>query len=403
MLTLLRRFIDFTSATSEDLDPLITACDPATFGRGNEMVSDESYRKAVKMDISDFAIQLDLVGSGIIRTLEDRLLQGETEKMCIRAELYKLNVYGDLCRDASPVSSPLILLHHLDKGGFFKPHKDTPRGPDMFGSLVVIYPTAHEGGELVFRHEDHEWKFDASSLTSSRSSPSLAYVASYSDIEHEVLKVTSGRRVTVTYNLCLVDPASKPRVPVVTPSFKGASNVQTTLRALLKSPEFLPSGGTLGFGLAHLYPMAFETKLQEITSYLKGADAHVYRACQELQLRPSLQMIYDDGENGPEYGIMLDKIICDPPYHYDIETYESALVAGGGVPVNKTDVATLGRSSWVANGDSEGEMITWISPFNGQNRLEDITSVSYGNEPCASCIYSSPCIIVRVATASDRV
>ena len=63
----------------------------------------------------------------------------------------------------------------------------------MLGSLVIIYPTAHEGGELVLRHKDHdsEWKFDTNSLTASQSSPSLAYVAFYSDIEHEVLKVTS--------------------------------------------------------------------------------------------------------------------------------------------------------------------------------------------------------------------
>lgn len=50
----------------------------------------------------------------------------------------------------------------------------------MLGSLVVIYPTAHEGGELVLRHKDCEWEFDAKSLTVS--SPSLAYVGFYSDI-----------------------------------------------------------------------------------------------------------------------------------------------------------------------------------------------------------------------------
>ena len=89
------RFVDFASATPKDLDSLITACDPATFGRGNEDVYDESYRKASKMDASNFAIQLDLAASGLIHAIEDRLLQGEMEKMRIRAELYKLNVYGN--------------------------------------------------------------------------------------------------------------------------------------------------------------------------------------------------------------------------------------------------------------------------------------------------------------------
>ena len=68
----------------------------------------------------------------------------------------------------------------------------------MFGSLVIVYPTAHQGGELLLRHKGREWKFEANALTSLRSSPSLAYVAFYSDIEHEVLKVTDGSRVTLT-------------------------------------------------------------------------------------------------------------------------------------------------------------------------------------------------------------
>ena len=116
----------------------------------------------------------------------------------------------------------------------------------MLGSLVVIYPTPHEGGELVLRHKYREWKLDAKVLAASQSSPSLAYVAFYSDIEHEVLKVTSGHRVTVTYNLYLVDISSEPQAPAVTTNAQSFSNFQTTLQRLLKSPEFLPNGGTLG-------------------------------------------------------------------------------------------------------------------------------------------------------------
>ena len=186
------------------------------------------------MDASDFSVQLDLAGSGLMRIIEDQFLQSETENKYIRAELYKLNVYGDSCRYTSPVPPYLTSPIHLDKDSFFKPHKDTPRGTDMLGSLVVIYPTDHEGGELVLRHKDLEWKFHASSLTVSQSSPSLAYVTFYSDIEHEVLKVTSGRRVT--YNLYLVNQSSRPGALAVTPNLKTVSNLQATLQRLLKSP-----------------------------------------------------------------------------------------------------------------------------------------------------------------------
>jgi len=85
----------------EDLDILATACEPATFGRGNEDVHDESYRKAVKMDASNFSIQLDLAGSGLTGTIEDQLLQRGTDNKYIRAELYKLNVYGNPGYDVS--------------------------------------------------------------------------------------------------------------------------------------------------------------------------------------------------------------------------------------------------------------------------------------------------------------
>lgn len=47
------------------------------------------------MDASHFAVQLDLVASGLIGIIEDQLLQSKTENKRIRAELYKLNVYGD--------------------------------------------------------------------------------------------------------------------------------------------------------------------------------------------------------------------------------------------------------------------------------------------------------------------
>ena len=274
----------------------------------------------------------------------------------------------------------------------------------MLGSLVVIYPTPHEGGELVLRHKDQEWKFDANTLTAPQSSPSLAYVAFYSDIEHEVLKVTSGRRVTVTYNLYLVDPTLRPEGSIVTPNAQTVSKLQATLQGLLRRPEFLPEGGVLGFGLAHLYPVTSNTNLREMTSYLKGEDAHVYRACRELQLQPSLRMIYDDYRYELGYGIMLDKIVLNPNYDPTDGSYEGILMKEGGVAVNKIEDLNFDPSRYLEDGEGEGEgeFITWISPFNERNRLHDI-NMAYGNEFSAEYIYCSPCLIVRVAAASDRV
>ena len=269
----------------------------------------------------------------------------------------------------------------------------------MLGSLVILYPTVHEGGELVLRHEGHEWKFDANSLTRSQSSPSLAYVAFYSDIEHEVLKVTSGRRIAVTYNLYLVDPLLGPEAPGVAP--KRVSNLQITLERFLKSPEFLSHGGTLGFGLAHLYPVTFETELQEMMSYLKGKDAHVYRAFRELQFQPSLQMIYYDERYNPRLNrcIMLDNIVQNPSYDYKYDSYWDALRELGGVWVNPTEDTVFDRSRRAAG---EFEFITWISPFTERNRLRDLY-LAYEDDVSTGHAYCSPCLIVRIPPACDRV
>lgn len=270
----------------------------------------------------------------------------------------------------------------------------------MLGSLVIIYPTAHEGGELVLRHKDREWKFDSKSLMASRASPSLAYVAFYSDIDHEVLEVTSGRRVTITYNLYLVNPIPDSGPSTVTPN--SACALQTTLRRLLKSAEFLPNGGILGFGLAHLYPVSGETTLDQITCFLKGEDAYVYRACQEVQLQPLLRMIYDDDMSGKGYGILVDRIVTDPKYNYENGSYESVLVEMGGLAVNTTEDASMDFCRRATDHHDDGEDITWVTPFNTRNKLRDIAQ-RYGNELTVEYMYSSPCMIVYIDPASDRV
>jgi len=276
----------------------------------------------------------------------------------------------------------------------------------MLGSLVVVFPIPHQGGELVLRHKNREWTFDANALTTLRSSPSLGYVAFYSDIEHEVLKVTNGYRVTLTYNLYSTpsEPNTKTTPLAITPDPNPSDSFGPAFRGLLKSPEFLPNGGTLAFGLVHLYPVTFESSLEDLVQYLKGEDAHVYRACRELELKPALRMVYEDDWKGNDYGVMMDKIIEQPYYDCSFEsqaTYVSHLVDElGGVPINKVNPTCTKMAEWFDENVEEGR-ITWISPFNERNQLKDIT-VTYGNDINVGYIYCSPCLIAHVAPASDR-
>ena len=86
--------MDLARPTEEQLRDLEQACAPATFGRNQEDVLDETYRKAGKMDASAFLARFDAERSGLMRVVHTGLLAGKEERRAIRTELYKLNVYG---------------------------------------------------------------------------------------------------------------------------------------------------------------------------------------------------------------------------------------------------------------------------------------------------------------------
>ena len=198
------------SGPDSELDQLISACQPATFGRGGENVMDEvrwdfnfhlcrrglttvcckSYRKAGKLDESDFATSFCPYTAGIVDIISQLLLpqlNHDKSTRSIKAELYKLNVYG----------AP---------SGKFKAHVDTPRSERQIGSLVVALPVDHEGGQLAVRSAFKELLFDWStsgniSEDGTEDRPCIKWAAFYSDCEHEVYEVTAGNRITLTYNL----------------------------------------------------------------------------------------------------------------------------------------------------------------------------------------------------------
>ena len=273
----------------------------------------------------------------------------------------------------------------------------------MFGSLVVFYPTPHEGGQLVIHPKGRERTLDAGSLTSLRDSPSLAYVAFCGDIEHEILKVISGSRIALTYNLYSVEPPSADTAPIpsVTSSVEDTRNFGSALRTLLDSPEFLPDGGTLGFGLSHLYPITHTTKLRDMDGRLRGEDAYVYQACRELQLQPTLRAVYNEHGRDTTYGIMLDRIV-ELSYDYYIHDFNDVFEEMGGVVVNKSQDALVGgcKSELLRGGSFvDGEQICWVTPFNSRNQLEETPAMLNGE---IFYVRWSPFLTARVPPASDR-
>ncbi|KAH0834875.1 hypothetical protein J3R83DRAFT_10520 [Lanmaoa asiatica] len=185
--------IHFPKAGADDLAALYAACKPAQFGRSKETVLDDTYRKAKKMDLDSFAPLFDPRSLGILEQVSRGLLTGNRGPGITEMELYKLNVYGE--------------------GDFFKPHQDTPRSESIVGSLVVVLPTQHEGGQLCF-------------------------------VRRSVLHPHT--------------------IPRATP--------ESALVKFINDKSTLPEGGCLGCGLVHGYVYNADQPINALLDYLKGAD-----------------------------------------------------------------------------------------------------------------------------------
>ncbi|XP_065915714.1 uncharacterized protein [Dysidea avara] len=131
--------IEFPGTSKAAMTKLLDVCSVASFGYKDKDVIDKNYQDSLKLD---FATTFQIFNTPIIREIESLI----PNCAGLQAELYKLNIYTP--------------------GGFFKPHVDTPRSGQIFGSLVVCLPTQFSGGELVVRHEKKEMKYDWSSPVS---------------------------------------------------------------------------------------------------------------------------------------------------------------------------------------------------------------------------------------------
>ncbi|KAI0051425.1 hypothetical protein FA95DRAFT_1580623 [Auriscalpium vulgare] len=361
------RLVDLAHATPEQLADLSEACHPATFGRGQEDVLDETYRKAGKLDTNLFATPLVPERTRLIDIVRDYLLEGQQSTRSIRVELYKLNIYSE--------------------GSFFKAHVDTPRGEDMFGSLVLVFPTPHTGGALALRHRGEEWMFDSAKAVAAAATPSIGFVAFFSNIEHEVSPVSQGHRVTLTFNLYFADAVQTLAPNLLVPRVAPANEefFRSTFERLLKDPTFLPEGGTLGFGLTHAYPVKTQKTLDPLYPLLKGSDAVVHRACTELGLSPKLYLLRRST------GIIdkpLDPTIYDDE---DVPTPVHMLEQEGGLVL----------SGFYYKGSRVDEQVQWVT------EVTDITRhggayMAHGNQSTLEYAYGDVCMIVRVGKAGDR-
>ncbi|KAL1718670.1 hypothetical protein EV715DRAFT_291062 [Schizophyllum commune] len=365
--------LDIAHPAEDQLQHLEAACERATFGRNQEDVLDETYRKAGKMDTSNFSTNFSPPPS-FLGHVRDELLQRHDTRLVY--ELYKLNVYG--------------------KDAFFKPHKDTPRGPSSYGTLIVVFPAPHTGGALIFSDPKHgECIVDAAAhILPTNGAPNLVCVAFYGDVTHEVRKVTSGHRVTLTWNIYTEDglPAAGPPPPVVLDYDAGPRDA---LSSLLADDRLLPHGGYLGFGLRYEYPVSERSKLQP--HHLKGGDSMIWRVCQALGLDVSIVYLYDM-ESNKDLQYPLNK-------REDASFVMTSAVDLGGAGNDDlgdefTDapvVRDAGTPCVLGPDDEKHEEfeVVWVTEHLKKNRLEELF-VALGNDAYIDAMYGTVALFVKM-------
>lgn len=93
-------------------------------------------------------------------------------------------------------------LHNMlvyEKGQFFQTHQDSEKLEGMVATLVLVLPCEHSGGALVIEHQGTQKRFS----TTQPKQDKITAFAFYADCQHEIKPVTSGYRVSLTYNLVL--------------------------------------------------------------------------------------------------------------------------------------------------------------------------------------------------------
>jgi predicted 2-oxoglutarate/Fe(II)-dependent dioxygenase YbiX len=317
---------------------------PARFGRGEETVTDPKVRDTWEIPKHLVRAQWnDATLKDILVTVKEEL--GLPNAAELTADLHSLLVY--------------------EQNQHFLAHQDSEKDDAMVGTVVVTLPSSYTGGELMVGHNE-EWKAYRGSKTA------LSLVAFYADCRHEVLKVASGYRITLTYNLLVHGDTSRPG---------GDDGTVAELAGLLRDHFSTPVpryyGGPaadppnrLVYLLDHEYtPRALKW------SRLKGADASRVSLLREAANRADCETILALADIKTTHSAYRDE---DDDYQYrrywdddDDDEYDDDEGSGDDTRYEIQDLV-----------DSEVALTHWTGPDG--TRLEETSLRADGTEVCAS-------------------
>jgi glutamyl/glutaminyl-tRNA synthetase len=242
------------------------------------------------------------------------------------------------------------------------------------------------------------------------------YVAFFSDITHTVELIQAGHRVTLTYNLFLMDKDAHPHVTHVIPSPEQA--LEATLHRLLANLLFLPGGGYLVYRLSHQCPMlppsqlkwvdgkrqAPPNQLRLVLQLLKGSDAHVHTVSERMGLPTNVKIFYDSGEgyDGDGHDVLVNDVLNteDVNEYFEMSLRDKIEKMGVILKHGEKRKRKLNKRSQTAYDKEDEEApntvtVHWVNKITKHNRVSS-NYVVYGNEASIGHVYGNGALFVKV-------
>ncbi len=367
------------AAQGDALASLFALLTPATFGKGQRTVRDDRVRRALHRYARDglHVVGFDPATSGVLDHIREEMCSGDQ----VEAELYAVQVYP--------------------AGGHFQAHKDTPRGVNMLGTLVVCLPTRFSGGVLEIDRGPNVQLLDWGTAIADQAEPTrVHWTAFFGDVDHAITEVTSGCRVTLTYLLRHVESED-----AAAPSARGEA-LREILSAATASPTFATDGGAIVFGCLHLY--GFDRLYREPRSItertlglLKGRDRDIAAATLACGLEIALWPCLRVEETGfPDSTADLRGTFLARLEHIPTEREVDALRGESGLPEIDEDAL----EAFYPN-----ERATYVVPLrssaeNARHFLHCMFSGTgyFGNEGGEADLYLFAALVVSVLPARER-
>ncbi|KAK0461593.1 hypothetical protein IW261DRAFT_1554330 [Armillaria novae-zelandiae] len=173
----------------------------------------------------------------------------------------RITIRNPGCRLIAPICELYKLL-------LYQEGSHTAGFPGMLATIVVILPSRYEGGEVEVSHAGSSRRLTFDFASQSQSSTTV--LAWYTDVHHEIKRVTSGYRLALTYNV--IRPPSRGAELLPTPPDVLTIAV-ANLRRILDAPN--RRRAFFAYMLSHQY--SIDDLEGSGIEALKGGDKHKAR------------------------------------------------------------------------------------------------------------------------------